>query len=407
MGNETIDPEIQVLGSVLLTGGKCLDDLTLTPQEFLSPKYGEVYGVMLKMWKDRNPVDVITISANPEYRKILGITPHIAHEWTAWVASPTSVGFYAEIIAEKHVRKELFLTATQIANESQTLDYSILTETARKRIDTALGVAKAPITFVYDELDKTIESLTADSVSSFRTPWIGLDQAIGGWRPGALYIIGARPGRGKTSIGIQSALELSKYGSVAFSSLEMRREEIHKRIISMTASIPMDSVMNNRMSERDWEKWALLRAKVQPKIAIDDRAEVTIQDIRTHARSVNRNTPLSGIIVDYLQLMTSRDNRPRHEIVSDFSRQLKIMARDLNVPVIGLSQLNRASEARLDKRPSLGDLRESGAIEQDADVVILLHLEDDGTMLLDVAKNRHGAQATVKLNWEGHYARAV
>jgi replicative DNA helicase len=365
-----------------------------------------VYRVMIQMWKKNEPIDSVTLQNNIEFRKIGGVQNGQIWDWTTICPTPLSAPFYAQQIHEAYVRRRLSETANRIGQMTKDSDFEILAESARSEIDKALGVTKSPISFVYQEIDKTMESLEEPS-RAIPTPWIGLTQAIGGWRQGALYVIGARPGRGKTSIAIQSALEMAKYGAVAFSSLEMRREEIHKRIISMTASIPMDSLMNNKLNDREWEKWAILRPQVQPEIAIDDRAEVTIQDIKTHARSVNRVKPLSAIIVDYLQLMTSRDNRPRHEIVSDFSRQLKIMARDLNVPVIALSQLNRSSEGRIDKKPSLGDLRESGAIEQDADVVILLHLDDEGDMILDVAKNRHGAQAIVKLYWEGQYARAI
>jgi len=398
--------EQSVLGAVLLTNGKILDDLTLTPEEFYSQMHEQVYRIMQIMWNKNEPIDVITLSNNYDIRKIGGLTPVMFHEWTSVVPTPSSAVFYANVIHESFVRRKLAESATRITQMAKEANFDNLTETARSEIDKALGVSKSSVSFVYQDIDKTVASINEPSLA-VATPWLGLTSAIGGWRQGALYVIGARPGRGKTSIGIQSALEMAKYGAVAFSSLEMRKEEIHKRIMSMTASIPMDSLMNNRMTERDLGKWAVLKDSVRPAIAIDDRAEVTIQDIKTHARSVHRITPLSAIIVDYLQLMTSKDNRPRHEIVSDFSRQLKIMARDLNVPVIALSQLNRSSEARIDKRPSLGDLRESGAIEQDADVVILLHLDDDGNMLLDVAKNRHGAQAIVKLTWEGQYARAI
>ena len=400
------EAEIMVLGSVLLTNGKCLDDLTLIPEDFYSPKHELAYRVMLSMWANNEPVDVITFGDRTARLHPDKIKMDEVHQWTSWVPTASNVTYYAEIVHEAYVRRRLYTASEDIAKATKTEEFSVLTEYARGKIDHALGVAKSAVSFVYDELDGTIKSLS-DPTPTFFTPWRGLDQAIGGWRPGALYVIGARPGRGKTSIAIQSAIELGKQGAVAFSSLEMRREEIHKRIVAITASVPMDSLMNNRMSQRDYEKWDLLKDKVKPAIAIDDRAEVTIGDIRTHARSVSRQAPLSGIIVDYMQLMTSRDNRPRHEIVADFSRQLKILARDLNVPVLALSQLNRASEARIDKKPSLADLRESGSIEQDADVVILLHLDDDGTMILDVAKNRHGAQATVRLNWEGSYARAV
>ena len=401
-----VDAEKALIASVLATNGKCLDDLNLTGNEFVNIKLGKIFQIMLRMYGQQKPIDPITLWDEPEYRNMPDTSLAQTWELTNYIATGENFEFYAKSIIEAHTRRQLQVASSSIMEDAKNLSYEMLVETARKKIDDALGVAQTPIKFVYQEIDQTIDSLSKPSVA-MRTPWLGLTSAIGGWRKGALYVVGARPGRGKTSIGLQSAIGLSQFGSVALSSLEMRREEIHKRIMSAQASIPMDALMNHRMTEKDWEKWAVLKSQITPSIAIDDRAEVSVQDIRIHARSVNREQPLAGIVVDYLQLMTSRDGRPRHEIVAEFSRQLKILARDLDVPVIALSQLNRASEARQDKRPSLGDLRESGAIEQDADVVILLHIDEDQTMTLDVAKNRHGAQALVKLRWEGAYARAV
>jgi replicative DNA helicase len=289
--------------------------------------------------------------------------------------------------------------------DAQSLEFSYLTETARKRLDDAVGIKQHKINFITDEIADTIDAMQQPS-KAYPTPWALLTKAIGGFRAGSLYTIGARPGKGKTSIGLQCAMTLSRNGAVAFASLEMGRMELHKRIISIGASIPMESTMNNSLTQSEWERLARFKEEIRPNIAIDDRAEVSIHDIRSFARSVNRVMPLRGVIVDYLQLMSSKDNRPRHEIVAEMSRQLKILARDLEVPVIALSQLNRNSEMRSDKKPSLADLRESGAIEQDSDVVILLHQEDD-LILLDIAKNRQGPPALVKLRWEGEYARAV
>jgi replicative DNA helicase len=400
------DAEKALVAAVLQTNGRCLDDIAITPAEFFEPRLGKIYGIMLGMRKRGEPIDPVTLYENAEFRTMPDVGPTTAWQLIDNAPYSDNAEYYANLISQAAVRRQLSYAGQAIIEDAGKADYAYLIESARKRVDDALGIAKSPVRFIYDEIDETIESLTRPS-EAMKTPWLGLTSAIGGWRRGALYIIGARPGKGKTSIGLQAAIELSKYGSVALSSLEMRREEIHKRIMATQASIPMDALMNNKMTERDWEKWAILRNQINPAIAIDDRAEVSVQDIRVHARTVNRERPLSGIVVDYLQLMTTRDSRPRHEVVADFSRQLKIMARDLNVPVIALSQLNRAAEARLDKRPSLGDLRESGAIEQDADVVILLHIDENETMTLDVAKNRHGAQALVKLRWEGQYARAV
>jgi len=402
--NDTKNAEIAVLGSILLTNGAVLDDIVLLEEDFYNVNLGKAYNLMSKIRNEGSPVDAITFTSDKRFRA-LNTTVIDVHEWTSSVPSPSAASYYATIIKESAVRRRLELSARLIIQKAKTVDFKDLTEFARADIDHALGVSVGTVKFVEDEISATIDEMGKPS-SAYPTPWRALTDAIGGFRPACLYVIGARPGIGKTSVGIQSALELAKHGAVAFSSLEMRREEIHKRIISSELEIPMDAVMNNRLYESDWNKIATYRARLKPRIAIDDRASVTIQDIRTHVRSVMRKVPVSGLIVDYLQLLSTVDNRPRHEVVAEFSRQLKILAKDFNIPVIALSQLNRASENRQDRKPSLSDLRESGSIEQDADVVILLH-QDETELYLDVAKNRHGAPTVVKLVWQGHYARAV
>jgi replicative DNA helicase len=396
--------EEALLGAILLNY-KVLEDITVSPEDFYEPKLEKIYRICKRKFVNGEAIDVITVGADLEFQKIAGANHAYLHELTSTVPTAASAPFYANIIYEASVRRRLHLAAQQIAQECTQADFSFLTEAARGKVDSALGIRQGAVNFVEDEIGETMDAMMLPS-KAFQTPWAVLTKAIGGFRSGSLYTIGARPAKGKTSIGLQIAMVLSREGAVAYNSLEMRRQELHKRIISIGASIPMDSTMNNRITEEEWNRIARLRAEIRPNIAIDDRAEVTVHDIRAFARSVNRVMPLSGIVVDYLQLMSSKDNRPRHEIVAEMSRQLKILARDLDVPVIALSQLNRNAEQRNDKRPSLSDLRESGAIEQDSDVVILLHQEDD-IMLLDVAKNRQGPPSLVRLKWQGEFARAV
>ena len=398
------DAEKSVLGSILLSY-KVMEDIALQPEDFYDPKHEACYRIMRKMFLRGEPIDVITLGNNIEFINAPNLRIELLHDYTSFVPTAVSAPFYADIVYECSVRRKLNQAAASIQQDSLSSEFAALTETARGKIDNALGVRVSSIAFIEDEIGATIDSMTQPT-KSYQTPWAVLTKAIGGFRSGSLYTIGARPGKGKTSIGLQCAMVLSREGAVAFSSLEMRREELHKRVISIGASIPMDSTMNNRVTPEEWERISRMKKEISPNIAIDDRAEVSVHDIRTFARSVNRIMPLTGIVVDYLQLMSSKDNRPRHEIVAEMSRQLKILARDLDVPVIALSQLNRNSEQRNDKRPSLSDLRESGAIEQDSDVVILLHQEDD-TLLLDIAKNRQGPPALVRLKWQGEFARAV
>jgi replicative DNA helicase len=253
-----------------------------------------------------------------------------------------------------------------------------------------------------------------EEVNHKPTPWQALNDIIGGLRPGALYVVGARPSVGKSVIALNLAQELTKHGSVAFSSLEMSNHDLQVRAVSADLNLDIGRLVEKKLTPGDWAKIRDRRARwADVPLAVDDRSGVTITDIKRYARSVNRRIPLAGIVVDYLQLMNQphTDKRARHEFVADMSRQLKILAMDMQIPVIALSQLNRASEARQDKMPMLSDLRESGAVEQDADVVILLHREimgenrDDLSML--VAKNRHGATGLAELTFWGHYSKAL
>lgn len=212
-------------------------------------------------------------------------------------------------------------------------------------------------------------------------------------------------------VAMQMAQALLKAGSVAFVSLEMSVNDLTSRLISNELKIDMGRIVRHDLTPTDWKRiseWMPKRRHVP--LAINDNSGSTIADIRAFARNVNRRKPLAGVVVDYLQLMSAPvgDRRPRHEFVSEMSRQLKILAMDLHVPVIALSQLNRSSESREDKRPGLSDLRESGSIEQDADVVILLHREIMGDKKNDisfaVAKNRHGATGMAHMQFAGHYS---
>jgi replicative DNA helicase len=246
------------------------------------------------------------------------------------------------------------------------------------------------------------------------TPWDAVNRIIGGLRPGALYVVGARPSVGKSVIALNLAKGLTAHGSVAFSSLEMSNNDVQIRAVSADLHIDVGRLIERDLTPGDWAKIRDRRAAWDSvPLFVDDRSGVTITDIKRFARSVNRRQPLAGVVVDYLQLMSQPpgDKRPRQEFVADLSRQLKIMAMDMQVPVIALSQLNRASEQRQDKMPTIADLRESGAIEQDADVVMLLHREIMGANIGDlsvlVAKNRHGATGLADLDFWGMYSQAL
>jgi replicative DNA helicase len=245
-----------------------------------------------------------------------------------------------------------------------------------------------------------------------------LNDIIGGFRPGALYIVGARPGVGKTIVGLQIAWELSKTGPVSFHSLEMGKHELYNRIVASQAQVYLGSIEKGNLQEWEWERILKVRTEIQShRLAIHDKSGQNLLQIRASANSVKGSGDLKAIVVDYLGLIQDTEKgRKRYEMITDISIGLKNLARDLNVPVIALAQLNRGPEQRRDSKPDMADLRDSGGIEQDADVVILLHreqVEEDkfdwqkSQMIMKVAKNRHGGLGEVALRFEGHLARVV
>ncbi|MEW1813255.1 DnaB-like helicase C-terminal domain-containing protein [Pseudarthrobacter phenanthrenivorans] len=408
---DTEAAELSVIGAALLTNGTILDDLDLAPGDYHSPAHEFIHRTMLEMRGTRKPVDLVTVS-NAIAKSGERIDPMILHKAASVTASPASAEFYAAIITEAATLRRLKTAAMRINTLTDSGgDADEILEAARREVDAAQSSAKSsPVRFVAETLEGTINALDS-KVESHPTPWASLNEIITGLKPGALYVVGARPSVGKSVVGLQLGRELTKHGAVAMMSLEMSVDDVNTRLIASELHIDMHRLVSRQLTPGDWSRigeW--LGGRADMPLAVNDHSGATITDIKRFARSVNRRKPLAGIVVDYLQLMNQPrgDKRPRHEFVADMSRQLKILAMDMHVPVIALSQLNRGSENRDDKRPKLSDLRESGAVEQDADVVLLLHREIMGDTKNDidilVAKNRHGATGHVRLQFAGHYS---
>jgi replicative DNA helicase len=404
--------EQSVIGSVLLTNGKALDNLTLTAKDFDDLQHERIYQTMLEMKSNRQPIDVITVGAAlPKLASYL-------HDIITATPTPASVGFYANKVIEEATRRRLAIAGTMIHSKAQHEDLATVFDTAKKEIDDLIDRNQAvKPTYVSDELLPYMDEL--DKPKTYpESPWPSLNEIIAGFRPGALYIVGARPGVGKTIVGLQIAWELSKTGPVSFHSLEMGRNELYNRIIASEAQVYIGNIEKGTLKEHDWTKIANVRTKIQShQLAIHDKSGQNLLQIRALANSVKGTGDLKAIVVDYLGLIQDTERgRKRYEMITDISIGLKNLARDLNVPVIALAQLNRGPEQRKDSEPDLADLRDSGGIEQDADAVILLHrvsiAEDQydwqkSWMVMKVAKNRHGALGQVGLKFEGHLSRVV
>ncbi len=415
--------EVAVLGAVLRTNGAAFEELALTGADFADARHGELFDFMRSMHSRGEAVDPVTVVSAlgragdlERVGKGLGFVMGLPDQ----VPTAANVTYYADIVHDAGTRRRVVAAGTSViemTRGSQSLE--MLRDQARTAIDRAFGTVERKVRFMAQTLPQTFAAMDEDPVET-PTPWRAVNSIIGGLRPAKLYVLGARPSIGKTAIALQMAMELAARGTVAFCSMEMAQGELHLRAIAQTSEISLSTLTHPKALPSEQQK--VLRGRVNlwleqhrrqiHNLAFNDTSGMTVFDVRSFARSVHRTRPLAGVVVDYLQLMTDPRDIPRQEKVAEMSRQLKILSRELDVPVLALSQLNR-EPARGDKMPQMSDLRESGAIEQDADVVMLLHRDTEprkqvsDELSLLVAKNRQGETRLARLRWEGMFVRAV
>lgn len=413
---DNLNPERALIGMALASpkAFQAVENI-VDAADFADLRYEALWSLIAKLAHDGRPHDAMSVAGAlktiPEdLRRGIDQTEIAA----IYGEAPIGLSYhYGKLVAGNATARRLEAAGTrivQLARNAAHEDLHGIIDNARAEIDNA-GKVVTDVKHLGDILARLLDNV--DEAPKFTpTPWADINALIGGWRPGCLYVIGARPGVGKSVLGIQAGLDLAQKGVVAFSTLEMTDEEVAERVVAQKANVPFSHLKDHKLNETDWTRIGSAQgALTNLGFYVDDKSTVGPVQIRAHARTVARRGKLSGIVVDYLQLMTPGrgDKRNRQEVVSDFSRQLKIMAKELEVPVLALSQLNRQSTTRQDPRPSISDLRESGAVEQDADVVMLLHSTEDHPEILEVgvAKNRHGQRGSVELTFEGAYQRAV
>lgn len=405
MGFHTVEPEDAVLGCVLLDNS-VLDKLTISAEDFHSNRTRSIFQAMMDMRSQGTPIDIITLA-----KKFPGTEQQIS-ELMSSVPTASAVDFYADQVVEDATKRRIVELAQRLLTEAHETEPDQLVSIIKKAGET-LTLGSGEITSLSAIFDEVLEELSQPS-KMVKTPYKRLNDLIGGYRAGAVYIVAARPGVGKTMFALQNAYDLSSQGGVMFFSMEMGKGELVKRLISAEARVLADKISRGELDEYEWKQIAKARSKFQRELIIEDRPGISVNKLRSAYRKASKDKKINAIVVDYLGLMhDSRGGRSRYEKVTNISNDLKQLARELNIPIIALHQLNREVESRTDPRPNLSDLRDSGAIEQDADVVMLLHrpTNSDGQftneMLMWIAKNRHGRQGGLKFTVDQQFVKVI
>ena len=424
----SLEAEQAVLGSMLIDA-ECIKDVMdkLQPEDFYIRQNRDIFETIYTMFSYSRPVDGVTVAEEMQKNGTFDELTTKSYLVQLMEVTPTSANVmeYVAIVRSKALLRSLAKAAGDVlgmVQEGVGEAQSVL-EAAEQRIYAIRRGRSAQdmvpvgqiIKPVLDQINDMAVSKTG--LSGLSSGFSGLDQKIHGLNRSDLILLAARPGMGKTSFALNIALNVAKQNNdkaVAVFSLEMSKEQLVTRLLSSEGLVENGRLTNGRLSASDWGKLTqAARTIKQTDIRIDDNPLLTVADMNAKCRRIDN---LGLVVIDYLQLMTSSGGKSyagenRQQAVSDISRMLKIMAKELNVPVICLSQLSRANEKREDKRPMLSDLRESGAIEQDADIVIFLYREDyykDDTENQNiaeciVAKNRHGERCKLPLRWMPEY----
>ncbi len=422
-----LEAEQSVLGAVLLQPD-CLSRVLeiLRPECFYRPQHQELFSLIMGMYTSAETIDFITVLARAKEQGIFP-TDEDAKIYLTQLAqvvpSVSNVEAYANIVREQYYRRSLILAAREIIDSSQDKgnDAKLLLDAAEQKIfeirkgreTSGLTPIHEIILSTYDQLQK-LAGEDRDQYAGISTGYRDLDRILTGLNKSDLILIAARPAMGKTSfaMNIASNVALKANVGVAVFSLEMSKEQLVSRLLSTEALIQSSSLKVGNLSGDEWVRLAMA-AQVLSKapMYIDDTPGITIGEMKARVR---RRKDIGLIVIDYLQLMsTGRRSENRVQEVSEITRNLKIMAKELDVPIITLSQLSRGPDSRSDHRPMLSDLRESGSIEQDADIVLFLYREQyyqketakQNVAECIVAKNRHGETATVEMIWDGQYTR--
>ena len=424
----SLEAEQSVLGALMLDSQRLPAVMELLkPEYFYRPQHQDLYAVMVRMFTMGEAIDPVTVLESARRESIFE-TPEDAKIYLTQLAQTVPgtqeerVRAYAVIIQEKYYLRSLIAVAREVTDNAfdPQADAKELLNLAEQRIyDIRQGREVSSIQPLSKVLVETYDHLQRISGED-RKEYLGLstgykrlDEVITGLNKSDFILIAARPGVGKTAFALNIASNVAKQSgkAVAIFSLEMSREQLAQRLLSAEALVELQKLLTGSLTEADWVNIArATQTLAASKIYVDDNAVTTVAEIKAKLRRIKN---LGLVVIDYLQLMTSgRNIQNRVQEVSEMTRNLKLMAKELNIPVITLSQLSRSIESRSEHKPMLSDLRESGSIEQDADIVMFLHREamynqqesvNDAKCI--VAKNRHGETRSIDLYWDGQFTR--
>ncbi len=396
-------------------------------EDFYEQRFGVLFDAILELYNEGKPVDLITLQNKLKEKEVPEELSSLEFFRDIIASVPTSanVRYYAGIVKEKSTLRQLIKVTESISNEcyldKEKLE-NILEDSEKKMFDILQKRNTGDFVGIRDIVFQSLESIEAaarnkGSVTGVATGFYDLDYKTAGLQPSDLILIAARPSMGKTAFVLNIAEHVVLKGNVttAIFSLEMSKDQLVKRIMSMHSKVNSQSIRTGELSDEDWIKLVESAREIgNSNLIIDDTSSISIGELRSKCRKFKLEHNLGLVIIDYLQLMTgSKKNESRQQEISEISRSLKGIARELNVPVIALSQLSRAVEQRPDKRPMLSDLRESGAIEQDADIVMFIYRDDyynhdseeAGISEIIIGKQRNGPTGTVKLAWQSQYTK--
>lgn len=420
----SLESEQCIIGSILLESDSLISIVdSISSNDFYSSAHKLIYESILELFNEKKHIDLVTVSDKLKTKGYLDEIGGINYltSTTTIVPTTSNIGAYADIVKEKSLLRKLI----KMSNDIISLGYSedmdideILNQAEKKIFDISQNNTETdfkPIGSVLSDVYSLIEEVYSNNsdLTGLDTGFIDLNKKLGGFHKSDLILVAARPGMGKTAFALNLVANaaLKSNANVAVFSLEMSKEQLVQRLISSQSNVPIKHITEGKIADDEWKKLMdAMKVLGQANIFIDDTAGIKVSDIRSKCRKLKIEKGLDMIMIDYLQLMEGDGrNENRQQEVSKISRSLKILAKEMNCPVIALSQLSRKTEDGKNHVPKLSDLRDSGAIEQDADIVMFIYREDyyednsenKNIAEIKIAKNRHGELCTIELVWIG------